>query len=87
MRDAIARSWKTTLAGVCLGGGLMLDAVAESLASGTAVSWRRAAVGLAVALIGLLAKDADLDSFDPEMRATLRRINHRVSRLGPGEPD
>lgn len=48
------KNWKTTLAGLVLGGTISIDAVVEQ---GVTHGWRQALAGLAIGLIGAYAKD------------------------------
>lgn len=48
------KNWKTTLVGLLAGGTISIDAFINQ---GFTIGWKQAVVGLAIALIGALAKD------------------------------
>lgn len=50
-------SWKTTLLGLLLGGGISIDAFIQQ---GVSQGWKQAIVGLIIVCLGALMKDHDV---------------------------
>lgn len=50
-------SWKTTLVGLLLGGGISIDAF---IREGVEKGWKQAVVGLVIVCLGALMKDHDV---------------------------
>lgn len=48
------KSWKTTLVGILTGGTISIDALINQ---GLTAGWKQALLGLAIAVLGALAKD------------------------------
>ena len=50
------KNWKTTVVGILTGGSISINAI---ITQGLTQGWKQAALGLAIALLGALAHDAN----------------------------
>jgi hypothetical protein len=48
------KNWKTTLIGLITGGSISIDAIVHQ---GLTLGWKQALLGLAIAVLGAVAKD------------------------------
>lgn len=79
------KNWKTTLIGILTGGGISIDAIVRQ---GFTEGWHQALIGLAIALLGLYAKDHNVSGSVQKAsdEGTEGGVGNRPDDRKPGTP-